>query len=44
MLKYNHVVAAWGAGTFRLVNRTLALLRVAIPLWMLLLLMLAISG
>jgi hypothetical protein len=44
MLKYNHVVAAWGAGKFRLVNRALSLLRVAIPLWMLLLLMLAISG
>jgi hypothetical protein len=44
MLRYNHVVAAWGAGKFRLVNRSLALLRVAIPLWMLALLVLAIAG
>jgi len=44
MLRYNHVIARWGAGKFRLVNRALALLRVAIPLWMLLLLVLAISG
>ncbi len=44
MLRYNHVVARWGAGKFRLVNRALALLQVAIPLWMLLLLALAISG
>lgn len=44
MLRYNHVVAGWAAGKFRLVNRALALLRLAIPLWMLLLLVLAISG
>ena len=44
MLRYNHVVARWGAGKFRLVNRALALLRFAIPLWMILLLILAISG
>ncbi len=44
MLRYNHVVARWGAGKFRLVNRALALLRIAIPLWMLLLLVLAIRG
>lgn len=44
MLRYNHVVARWAAGKFRLVNRSLALLRVAIPLWMLLLFVLAISG
>lgn len=44
MLRYNHVVARWAAGKFRLVNRALALLRVAIPLWMLLLFVLAISG
>ena len=44
MLHYNHVVAGWGAGKFRLVNRAMALLQVAIPLWMLLLLVLAISG
>jgi hypothetical protein len=44
MLMYNHVVACWGAGKFRLVNRALTLLQVAIPLWMILLLTLAISG
>ena len=44
MLRYNHVVASWGAGKFRLVNRAQALLHAAIALWMLLLLMLAISG
>ena len=44
MLRYNHVLARWGAGKFRLVNRSLALLSVAIPLWMLLLLVLAIAG
>ena len=44
MLHYNHVVARWAAGKFRLVNRALALLRVAIPLWMLVLLLLAIAG
>jgi hypothetical protein len=44
MLEYNHVVAHWAAGKFRLVNRALALLLIAIPLWMLLLLVLAISG
>ena len=44
MLQYNHVVAAWAAWKFRLVNRALALLRIAIPLWMLVLLVLAISG
>jgi hypothetical protein len=44
VLRYNHVIAAWGAGKFRLVNRSLALLRVAIPLWMLALLVLAIAG
>jgi hypothetical protein len=44
MLRYNHVVAGWAAGKFRLVNRALALMRVAIPLWMLLLLLLSISG
>jgi hypothetical protein len=44
MLGYNHVVAAWAAWKFRLVNRALALLRVAIPLWMLVLLVLAIAG
>lgn len=44
MLRYNHVVARWGAGKSQLVNRALALLRVAIPLWMLLLLVLAVAG
>jgi hypothetical protein len=44
MLRYNHVVARWAAYKFRLVNRALALLRVAIPLWMLLLLVLAVAG
>jgi hypothetical protein len=43
-IRFNHVIAAWAAGKFRLVNRALALLRVAIPLWMLLLLVLAFSG
>jgi hypothetical protein len=44
MLKYNHVVAHWAAGKFRLVNRALAMLQIAIPLWMVLLVALAISG
>jgi hypothetical protein len=44
MLTYNHVVATWGLGKFRTVQRALALLRVAIPLWMLVLLILALAG
>jgi hypothetical protein len=44
MLRYNHVVATLGVAKFRLVNRALAVLRVAIPLWMLVLLVLAIGG
>jgi hypothetical protein len=44
MLRYNHVVATLGAAKFRLVNRALAILRIAIPLWMLVLLTLAIAG
>jgi hypothetical protein len=44
MLHYNHVVATLGVVKFRLVNRALSILRVAIPLWMLVLLMLAIGG
>jgi hypothetical protein len=44
MLRYNHVVAGLGAAKFRLVNRALAIFRVAIPLWMLVLLILAIGG
>jgi hypothetical protein len=44
MLRYNYVIAALGVAKFRLVNRALAILRVAIPLWMLVLLTLAIDG
>jgi len=44
MLHYNHVIATLGVAKFRLVNRALAILRVAIPLWMLVLLTLAIGG
>jgi Family of unknown function (DUF5706) len=44
MLHYNYSVASLAARKFRLVNRALACLRVAIPLWMLLLLALAVWG
>lgn len=44
MLRYNHVIASLGVSKFRLVHRALAILRVAIPLWMLVLLILAIGG
>jgi hypothetical protein len=44
MLRYNHVVATLGVAKFRLVNRALFILRVAVPLWMLVLLVLAIGG
>ena len=44
MLRYNHVVATLAVAKFRLVNRALAILRVAFPLWMLVLLTLAIGG
>jgi len=44
MLHYNYSVAAQAAAKFRLVNRSLACLRVGIPLWMLLLLILAVWG
>lgn len=44
VLHYNHAVATLAARKFRLVNRSLRLLRVAIPLWMLLLLVLAVWG
>jgi hypothetical protein len=44
MLHYNYSVAAQAASKFALVNRSLACLRVAIPLWMLLLLALAVWG
>ena len=44
MLHYNYSVASQAAHKFRLVNRSLACLRVAIPLWMVLLLALAVWG
>ena len=44
MLHYNYSVASLAARKFRLVNRSLKCLRVAIPLWMVLLLALAIWG
>ena len=44
VLHYNYSVAVQAAMKFRLVNRSLACLRVAIPLWMLLLLALAVWG
>lgn len=44
MLHYNYSVACLAAEKFRLVNRALSCLRVAIPLWMLLLLILAVWG
>ena len=44
VLHYNYSVAALAAMKFRLVNRSLACLRIAIPLWMLLLLALAVWG
>ena len=44
MLHYNYSIASQAAGKFRLVNRALACLRLAIPLWMLLLLVLAVWG
>lgn len=44
MLHYNYSVAWLAARKFRLVNHSLACLRVAIPLWMLLLLALAVWG
>ena len=44
MLHYNYSVAIQAAGKFRLVNRAIACLRVAIPLWMTLLLVLAVWG
>ena len=44
MLQYNYSVAALAAAKFRLVNRALSCLRVALPLWMLLLLILAVWG
>ena len=44
MLHYNYSVAAQAARKFRLVNRSLRCLRIAIPLWMVLLLALAVWG
>jgi pycsar effector protein len=44
MLHYNYSVATQAARKFRLVNRALSCLRLAIPLWMLLLLVLAVWG
>jgi hypothetical protein len=44
MLHYNYSVAVQAASKFALVNRSLACLRIAIPLWMLLLLALAVWG
>ena len=44
MLHYNYSVAAQAAQKFRLVNRSIRCLRVASPLWMLLLLVLAVWG
>lgn len=44
MLHYNYSVASLAARKFRLVNRAIGCLRVAIPLWMLLLLVLAVWG
>jgi hypothetical protein len=44
MLHYNYSVATQAAAKFRIVNRSLSILRVAILLWMVLLLVLAISG
>ena len=44
MLHYNYSAASLAARKFRLVNRAISLLRVAIPLWMVLLLVLAVWG
>ncbi len=44
ILHYNYSVATQAAGKFRLVNQAIRCLRVAIPLWMLLLLALAVWG
>jgi hypothetical protein len=44
ILHYNYSIACQAACKFRLVNRSLKCLRVAIPLWMLLLLVLAVWG
>jgi hypothetical protein len=44
MLHYNYSIATLAAEKFRRVNRAIACLRIAIPLWMLLLLILAVWG
>jgi hypothetical protein len=44
ILHYNYSVASQAAHKFRLVNRSLACLRIAIPLWMVLLLIVAVWG
>ena len=44
MLHYNYSIATQAAAKFRLVNRSIVCLRVAIPLWMVLLLVLAVWG
>ena len=44
MLHYNYSVASLAARKFRLVNRAIRCLRVAIPLWMVLLLAVAVWG
>lgn len=44
VLQYNYSVASLAAHKFRLVNRALIFLRIALPLWMLLLLILAVWG
>ena len=44
VLHYNYSVASLAAHKFRVVNRALTFLRVALPLWMLLLLILAVWG
>lgn len=43
VLGYNHVVASVAVWKFRLVNRALSLLRIAMPLWMFVLLVLALA-
>jgi len=44
MLHYNYSIATQAAAKFRLVNRSLACLHIAIPMWMMLLLVLAVWG
>lgn len=44
MLDYSHTMACLGAAKFRLVQRGMRCLRLAIPLWMLLLLVLTVRG